>query len=440
MDYSSRTEIINIILNKPEILSRFNKILKDEYIEDRYPNMDIVDRFEVEVVPFDKGVYKSSYNKKEHVINIKMFLNYEGDDIRTCDDLWNEFNVDPAWWEHDILPRIIIPLAGLYKGDTIIAMDVFSKNGKYVYCARDTEEHLTEGVKEDFPYDENSRKVGFNVHDITGFTDSMIESLSDEDVYYFNRALHQYTWSLQRDWDYYRDNRQGELRYIRSNSRGGEVMEILTQEQYDKVYNIKYKLSNETRKREKSAAEREGNKLLPIFLKFLEIDKNRNPKFYPEWLTLNVDEITNWGEIMVRPSIDVEKWLKQEGSLRDIRNTKNRIEQIWNLYVKTDRGLRLQQVFWLGMDDYIKKVFRKEIRPKFKELPGGDCIHSIIFRARNNWYDVDIQIYPRIKTECREWYYSRNFSEYRLQSEIKNILREYGWVEGKNYSFSSDRD
>jgi len=425
MDNNEIKKYSELLLNKPGVLS----ILGTDN-----SNGNLIDRFEVDIKDIDVLGYDfgaNFRNKKYKVLfQINMYLNTDKEFI-DCDGLWHKYNLDTSWWEHHIIPNKLSPIINFIDTDeTILTLRVFSKDGNHQYCLENVEE-INEGITDTFKFE--SRKPTFSHQDITGLTEDVMKDMSIEELETVSEALMYYVRQFSYDWD---DNGN---RYVRYDEDRNPV-EYLSRDEHRTIQEIRNNLYNIKNNKEKELSEKEGNELIPIFLKFLEMDKKINPKNYPEWLELNVNETTNWGELMVSPIIDVDKWLSQGGSSREIRETKYRIEHIWNQYVKSKRKLSVQQVYWSGLDSYIKKVFRKEIRPKFKELPGGDCLHSVIFRARNSWNNVDIQIYPRIKSDCRDWYSPRKFSEYQLQEQIRDILKEYGWVHGKNYTFSGDRD
>lgn len=179
-----------------------------------------------------------------------------------------------------------------------------------------------------------------------------------------------------------------------------------------------------------------ATKIKDYIVAFIVMDKKQNPELYPDWLSLEVKEA--WGEhITVRPHINLEKLLEERGGTRDINNIEHRIKIFIGRYFTDGARLDFKGATFRGIDDYIKNVFRKEIRPRImKEVEDSDCIHSIVFRKRSYTYRGEIQIHPRFRDNYKCRWSSRN----TIQRQIKAILKEYGWIEGRNYTDDTSKD
>ena len=180
-----------------------------------------------------------------------------------------------------------------------------------------------------------------------------------------------------------------------------------------------------------------SSKVKDFIVAFIVMDKKQNPDLYPDWLSLDVKEEV-WGQsIVIKPYINLEKLLEVRGSTRDIHGIERRINIFMNRYFTESARLEFKGATFRGLDNYIKNVFRKEIRPRImKEIDDSRCIHSIVFRARGYSYRAEIQIHPRF----RDKYMCRWSVRNTIEREIKKILKEYGWVEGRNYTDSTSRD
>ena len=179
-----------------------------------------------------------------------------------------------------------------------------------------------------------------------------------------------------------------------------------------------------------------ASKVKDYVIAFIVMDKKQNPELYPDWLSLDVED--SWGQnIIIQPYIDLEKLLEEKGNDNMVRPIERRINMFIQRYFTETVRLDSKGPIYKGIDDYIKNVFRKEIRPRImKEVSDSHCIHSIVFRVRNRTYSREIQIHPRF----RDKYMCRWSARHAIEREIKKILREYGWVEGRNYTDSTRRD
>ena len=244
-----------------------------------------------------------------------------------------------------------------------------------------------------------------------------------------NRAnkLRERLYSYRRRWN--PKTREYEYRH-RSNNRR------ISNEKYEELsrqYNDARQKAQEIYNRENVKV---ASKVKDYVIAFIVMDKKQNPELYPDWLSLEVKEV--WGEhITVKPHINLEKLLEERGGTRYINDIERRISLFLNRYFTNSARLDFKGATFRGLDDYIKNVFRKEIRPRImKEVEDSDCIHSIVFRVRNRTYSREIQIHPRF----RDKYMCRWSARHAIEREVKKILREYGWVEGRNYTDSTRRD
>lgn len=233
--------------------------------------------------------------------------------------------------------------------------------------------------------------------------------------------------SYRKIWDY--KTRKYEYRHRNNNRRIGE-------EKYEELRQQYY----EARRKANEISDRENkkvsSKVKDFIIAFIVMDKKQNPGIYPDWLSLEVEE--SWGiNIIIKPYVNLEKLLEERGSIRGINTIERRINMFMNRYFTENSRLDFKGVTFKGIDNYIKNVFRKEIRPRImKEVEDSDCIHSIVFRVRKSSYRGEIQIHPRF----RDSYKCRYTSKRAIEREIQAILKEYGWVEGRNYTDSTQRD
>lgn len=231
--------------------------------------------------------------------------------------------------------------------------------------------------------------------------------------------------SYRRDWS----SDEPLYRHITTNRRmSAEKFNQLSQEIYDLHRKL---ITIQGRENEKVAS-----KVVPYITAFIVMDKRQNPDSYPDWLSLKIEDEIYGHTIRLQPYIDLEKLLEDEGDLRKITSIFHRINRFVNRYFTDSVRIDLRPKIISGIDDYIKNVFRKQIRPRImNEVEDSKCIHSIVFRVKND-YRKDIQIYPRFKdsNNCR-W-----ISRRQIHRELKKILKEYGWVEGRNYTEDPSRD
>ena len=97
---------------------------------------NIINRFEVQLTETPKNM-KGNWLLLDNLLVITMYLNTDLKYIN-CDDLYYEFNVDIAWWEHHIIPQKVFRLIGInYTGNNKkfeIQVIAKSRDGKHTYC------------------------------------------------------------------------------------------------------------------------------------------------------------------------------------------------------------------------------------------------------------------------------------------------------------------
>jgi len=214
----------------------------------------------------------------------------------------------------------------------------------------------------------------------------------------------------------------------------------MSKEKYDELQ----KQYNEANRKVYDIANRERSKIADTAFNyaaaFLVMDKRQNPSLYPEWLSFSFPDSKNQdrrGYHEVIPYIDLEKALQTNDNWnRVVNRATDRLNQFFKRYFPNEANINISSATISGIDDYIKKVFKKEIRKRIKDIDTRNCIHSIVFRVRSR-YTKEVQIYPRWRDNypCYSWN-----TQGEIEREMKNILREYGWVEGRNYTDSKQRD
>lgn len=178
--------------------------------------------------------------------------------------------------------------------------------------------------------------------------------------------------------------------------------------------------------------------VLDYGIAFLVMDKRQNPSLYPDWLSFKFPDSKETTSILsIQPYIDLEKAIKTDDYWNSVvANASNRLENFFKRYFPSDADIRIEPYLINGIENYIKKVFRKEIKKRIKEIDTRDCIHSMVFRVRGR-YRTEVQIHPRWRDKypCYGWEKQK-----AIEKEMKDILKEYGWMEGRNYTQSKQRD
>ena len=183
-----------------------------------------------------------------------------------------------------------------------------------------------------------------------------------------------------------------------------------------------------------------ANKVMDYVSAILVMDKRQNPSLYPDWLSFSLPDTENANPRhyhYITPVIDLEKGLKTEDNWNRMTDRAvHRLTDFIKRYFPDDAQIQFNKPVINGIDDYIKNVFRKEIRNKIKDIDPNNCIHSIVFRVRDS-YSKEVQIHPRWRDKypCYSWNKQRE-----IENEMRKILREYGWKLNKNYTDSTRRD
>jgi hypothetical protein len=195
--------------------------------------------------------------------------------------------------------------------------------------------------------------------------------------------------------------------------------------------------------------QRKGHNLKDYVISFIVMDKKGNSSLYPDWVSFELDDIGYHGVINVIPYIDLNKMLKQKGDVNKVADIIRRVEMFWKRYLSNEVGINFRKINYIGLDDYVKDVFRKEIKDRVNsELDPKGCVHSILFKQpdSSSLWRHKIQIVPRFKkfdywsTDEKAQFCRRDFSEYGFKGKLKTLLSEYGWVESYNYIDRYEKD
>ena len=195
--------------------------------------------------------------------------------------------------------------------------------------------------------------------------------------------------------------------------------------------------------------QRKGHNLKDYVISFIVMDKKGNSSLYPDWVSFELDDIGYHGVINVIPYIDLNKMLKQKGDVNKVADIIRRVEKFWKRYLSNEVGINFRKMNYIGLDDYVKDVFRKEIKDRVNsELDPKGCVHSILFKQpdSSSLWRHKIQIVPRFKkydywsTDEKAQFCRRDFSEYGFKGKLKTLLSEYGWVESYNYIDRYEKD
>jgi len=238
-----------------------------------------------------------------------------------------------------------------------------------------------------------------------------------------------------------------EPRYIYVSRKTGNRMK--RQDYYNDLYEVLDNSRKEHMTINRIIKERKGHSLKDYVISFIVMDKKGNPSLYPDWVSFKLDDIGYHGVINVIPYIDLNEMLKQKGDVGTVIDIIRRVEMFWKRYLSNEVGINFRKINYVGLDDYVKNVFRKEIKDRVNsELDPKGCVHSLIFKqpdSSSTWRQR-IQIVPRFKkydywsTDEKAQFCRRDFSEYGFKGKLKTLLREYGWVEGHNYVDRYEKD
>jgi hypothetical protein len=238
-----------------------------------------------------------------------------------------------------------------------------------------------------------------------------------------------------------------EPRYIYVSRKSGNRMK--RQDYYVDLQETLDNARNELRSINRILNHRKGHSLKDYVISFIVMDKKGNPSLYPDWVSFELDDIGYHGVINVIPYIDLNEMLKQKGDVGAVADIIRRVEMFWKRYLSNEVGINFRKINYVGLDDYVKNVFRKEIKDRVNsELDPKGCVHSILFKQPNSssTWRHKIQIVPRFKkfdywsTDEKAQFCRRDFSEYGFKGKLKTLLREYGWVEGHNYVDRYEKD
>ena len=238
-----------------------------------------------------------------------------------------------------------------------------------------------------------------------------------------------------------------EPRYIYVSRKSGNRMK--RQDYYVNLYDTISNARDEMRYINRLLNQRMGHNLKDYVISFIVMDKKGNPSLYPDWVSFKLDDIGHYGVINVIPYIDLNEMLQQKGDVNKVADIIRRVEMFWKRYLSNEVGINFRKINYTGLDDYVKDVFRKEIKDRVNsELDPKGCVHSILFKQpdSSSLWRHKIQIVPRFKkydywsTDEKAQFCRRDFSEYGFKGKLKTLLNEYGWVEGKNYVDRYEKD
>ena len=240
---------------------------------------------------------------------------------------------------------------------------------------------------------------------------------------------------------------QNEPRYIYVSRKSGNRMK--RQDYYADLHETLGNARDEMRNINRILSQRKGHSLKDYVISFIVMDKKGNPSLYPDWVSFKLDDIGYHGVINVIPYIDLNEMLQQKGDVNKVADIIRRVEQFWKRYLSNEVGINFRKINYIGLDDYVKDVFRKEIKDRVNsELDPKGCVHSILFKQpdSSSLWRHKIQIVPRFKKydywdrDEKAQFCRRDFSEYGFKGKLKTLLREYGWVEGHNYVDRYEKD
>lgn len=238
-----------------------------------------------------------------------------------------------------------------------------------------------------------------------------------------------------------------EPRYIYVSRKSGNRMK--RQDYYADLYETLGNARDEMQNINRILSQRKGHNLKDYVISFIVMDKKGNPSLYPDWVSFKLDDIGYHGVINVIPYIDLNEVLQQKGDVGKVADIIRRVEMFWKRYLSNEVGINFRKINYVGLDDYVKNVFRKEIKDRVNsELDPKGCVHSIIFKQpdSNSTWRQRIQIVPRFKKfdywdrDEKAQFCRRDFGQYSFQGKLKTLLREYGWVESYNYVDKYEKD
>jgi len=271
---------------------------------------------------------------------------------------------------------------------------------------------------------------------------SALDRREDKIINILDKVRQQYN----SDYNWYDEN-SNEPRHIYVSRKTGNRMK--RQDYYANLYETLGNIRDEMRKINRILRQRKGHNLKDYVISFIVMDKKGNPSLYPDWVSFELDDIGYHGVINVIPYIDLNKMLQQKGNVGAVADIIRRVEQFWKRYLSNEVGINFRKINYVGLDDYVKNVFRKEIKDRVNsELDPKGCVHSLIFKqpdSSSTWRQR-IQIVPRFRkfdywsTNEKAQFCRGEFSEYGFKRKLKTLLSEYGWVEGDNYVDRYEKD
>jgi len=240
---------------------------------------------------------------------------------------------------------------------------------------------------------------------------------------------------------------QNEPRYIYVSRKSGNRMK--RQDYYADLHETLGNARDEMRNINRILSQRKGHSLKDYVISFIVMDKKGNPSLYPDWVSFKLDDIGYHGVINVIPYIDLNEMLQQKGDVNKVADIIRRVEQFWKRYLSNEVGINFRKINYIGLDDYVKDVFRKEIKDRVNsELDPKGCVHSIIFKqpdSSSTWRQR-IQIVPRFRKfdywdrDEKAQFCKRDFGQYSFKGKLETLLSEYGWIEGANYIDRYEKD
>ena len=240
---------------------------------------------------------------------------------------------------------------------------------------------------------------------------------------------------------------QNEPRYIYVSRKSGNRMK--RQDYYADLHETLGNARDEMRNINRILSQRKGHSLKDYVISFIVMDKKGNPSLYPDWVSFKLDDIGYHGVINVIPYIDLNEMLQQKGDVNKVADIIRRVEMFWKRYLSNEVGINFRKINYIGLDDYVKDVFRKEIKDRVNsELDPKGCVHSIIFKqpdSSSTWRQR-IQIVPRFRKfdywdrDEKAQFCKRDFGQYSFKGKLETLLSEYGWIEGANYIDRYEKD
>lgn len=145
----------------------------------------------------------------------------------------------------------------------------------------------------------------------------------------------------------------------------------------------------------------------------------------PEWLKIDLIE-PNPSQIRMNLVVDYPKMMKSN----DTKYTKgydvlDKFKKILTKYFGITFGrviegnvlLQLNNVNFIGLEEWVKKDFNKELKKDIKSLPGSEDLHSIKFEPPNSY-----EFKSGMKLVMRKYKYGRE-----IRNGVERLLRDKGY-------------